>query len=74
MAISNHHLNISPHHSDIEAAQLLGVSVKTMRRWRHEMTGPPYKKLGDGRNGRVVYSEADLVEWLESRTVDTRVA
>lgn len=74
MKITNSVINIPLHHSDVVAAKIIGVSVKTLRRWRHQMIGPPYKKLGEGRNGRVVYSEADLADWLNGRTVDTRAA
>ena len=49
------------------AADLVGLSVKTLRRMRHEMRGPNYIKLGR----RVVYSETDLETWLDAHRVNT---
>lgn len=34
---------------------------------RYKGTGPKFLKLGEGQNGRIRYSEDDVVEWLESR-------
>jgi excisionase family DNA binding protein len=41
--------------NDIEAAEVLGLSVETLRRWRLERKGPKYYKLG--RNVRYLYSD-----------------
>ncbi len=45
------------------AAELIGMSKRTLEKWRSEGTGPPFLKLGR----RVLYSVADLEEWLRSR-------
>ncbi len=45
------------------AAELIGMSKRTLEKWRGEGTGPPFLKLGR----RVLYSVADLEEWLRSR-------
>ncbi len=45
-----------------EAAVVLGLSTKTLARWRWAGRGPRYRKLG----GAVRYSETDLQEFLES--------
>ncbi len=42
-------------------AQLFGLSVNTLQKWRMLGTGPAYCKLGKA----VYYREADLVEWIE---------
>ncbi len=44
-----------------EAAQLVGLSNRTMEKHRIYGTGPKYRKLG----GRVVYSVEDLTAWTE---------
>jgi predicted DNA-binding transcriptional regulator AlpA len=46
-----------------QVADLTGISVNTLRYWRHLGVGPPSGKLGR----RVVYRTADLEAWLEER-------
>ncbi|MCD4512186.1 helix-turn-helix domain-containing protein [Brucella pseudogrignonensis] len=46
-----------------EAAKLLSLSVRTLEKHRCKGTGPAYRKLG----GRVVYTVADLTEWIEEK-------
>ncbi len=51
-----------------KAAAFLGVSVRTLQRWRTEPPkggGPPFYKLGAKR---VVYRLSDLSRWAESRS------
>lgn len=43
------------------AAEKLGVSVHTLRAWRHRGRGPVYSKLGR----RVLYLPPDLDTYLE---------
>jgi excisionase family DNA binding protein len=44
-----------------QAAQVLGISVRTLERHRVAGTGPRWARLG-----RLVrYRESDLVEWIE---------
>ena len=57
------------HLNEHQAADITGLSVKTLRRMRHEMRGPQYVKLGR----RVVYSEADLGNWLHVHRVETGI-
>jgi predicted DNA-binding transcriptional regulator AlpA len=56
-----------------EAAELVGLSRRTLEKHRTYGTGPAYRKLG----GRVVYAVADLQEWadrgLKSSTSDPGV-
>ena len=58
------------HLNEHQATDITGLSVKTLRRMRHEMRGPQYVKLGR----RVVYSETDLGSWLNDNRVDTTAA
>ncbi len=45
------------------AAELLGMSRRTLEKWRGEGNGPPFLKLGR----RVLYATADLEAWVRSR-------
>ena len=42
-----------------EAARILGISPRTLEKYRCHGSGPTFRKLG----GRVVYSLDDLQEW-----------
>jgi predicted DNA-binding transcriptional regulator AlpA len=53
---------MTPVLSEHQAAELLGLSVRTLQRFRVEGRGPRYLKLG---RKRVAYAEADLGTWLE---------
>jgi predicted DNA-binding transcriptional regulator AlpA len=47
-------------------AELLGVSVALLRKWRLFRNGPPYHKVG-----RLVrYSSKEVLEWLHSRRAE----
>lgn len=45
-----------------EVSVMLGVSVRTLEKWRQEDAGPPYAKF----NGRVWYKKAQIDTWLDS--------
>jgi hypothetical protein len=49
-----------------EAAQRLGLSTATLKRYAATGRGPAFARTGDKR-GRVIYTAADLAAWLESR-------
>lgn len=53
---------MTPVLSEHRAAELLGLSVRTLQRFRVEGRGPRYLKLG---RKRVAYSEADIAAWIE---------
>ena len=44
-------------------AERLGVTARTIERWRAEGAGPPFLKVGRG----VRYDESDLSAWLAAR-------
>lgn len=44
-------------------AQLLGISSRTLIRWRLARTGPPVYRLGS----KVRYSRAATAQWLRAR-------
>jgi len=61
--------NSFPSHSnEREAAVMISVSVKTLQRWRHNRSGPPYIKL----KHLVRYSVKDLQSWLDRYKVSAR--
>ena len=46
-----------------EAAKILGVSHRTLEKYRVTGEGPPYFKFGR----RVLYLEEDVIEWAKSK-------
>lgn len=54
-----------------EAARLLGVSVRSLERWRGTGEGPPFVRLGQRR---VAYPPAGIDAWLAARSYDHRAA
>ena len=46
-----------------DVAQMTGMSVSTVRRWRLRKEGPKFLKL----NAAVRYRSEDVASWLESR-------
>ena len=46
------------------AAEILGLSPRTLERWRLEGKGPEYSKFGR----RVTYSFTALLTWAENQT------
>lgn len=48
-----------------DAAAYLGVSHKTLAKWRDSGIGPQYVRL----EKRVRYSKRDIMVWVESRKV-----
>jgi predicted DNA-binding transcriptional regulator AlpA len=52
-----------------DAAQALGLSVRTVERYRADGSGPPFVKLSPGQAGRVRYRRADLESWIANRCV-----
>ena len=48
-----------------EAARMLGISPRTLEKYRCHGSGPTFRKLG----GRVVYAVDDLEAWAERGAV-----
>jgi len=48
---------------ECEVAEITGLSLPTLRRWRLQQQGPRYAKLG----GSIRYRKSDITAWLESR-------
>ena len=49
-----------------EAGPIAKVAPQTLANWRALHIGPPYKKLGPGRNAAVRYNKARLLDWINS--------
>ena len=60
-----------------QVAEVLNVSVHTLRKWRSVGRGPRFVKIGGalrrghGQAGRVVYRESDVLAFIESQVVST---
>jgi len=54
--------------SEIHAAELLGVSSRTLQAWRSRNEGPPFVRMGRA----VRYRRQDLLAWIEQNTVAPR--
>jgi len=54
--------------TDVQAAELLGLGVPTLRNWRCHGKGPNYVKFGRA----VRYRVPDLLEWAEKNLVVPR--
>lgn len=57
--------------NEIEAAELLGISERTLQRYRVEGGGPPFTRIGARR---IAYPEAGIVEWAAARTFPHKAA
>ncbi|MBL1242805.1 MAG: helix-turn-helix domain-containing protein [Sulfurimonas sp.] len=53
-----------------QTADVIGVSSSTLENWRKEGIGPEYKKINNGKRGRILYPKVAIAEWL-SDTVKT---
>lgn len=51
-----------------EVGELLGLSVATLRAWRHRGRGPRFLRLGRS----VRYLPSDLADFVRASAVDTR--
>ena len=56
-----------------EAAEYLGVTSRTLARWRRTGCGPKYTRLGR-LTGRVRYERAELDHWMQARQHSHTVA
>jgi len=48
-----------------QTADMLGVRPNTLEIWRLHGKGPPFRKLGAGKQAAVRYAEVDLLAWLD---------
>ena len=57
--------HIPGHTSEAETAEELGVSVRTLRKWRQLRIGPPWTAVGR----QIHYRIESRLAWLKSREV-----
>jgi len=48
------------------------VSAGTIENWRAARKGPPYVKLGRGKNSPVLYRLSDVIDYEQKQTVKPR--
>jgi hypothetical protein len=53
--------------SEIQAAPILGLAVKTLQLWRQQSRGPRYVRLGR----RVLYPQSELAAYVARNLVST---
>jgi excisionase family DNA binding protein len=51
--------------TEVEAADLLKLSTRTLQSWRIKTEGPPFVRVGRA----IRYRLRDVVTWIEARTV-----
>lgn len=51
--------------SEVDAADLLGLSTRTLQCWRLQETGPAYVRAGRA----IRYRRRDLLEWIDANTI-----
>jgi len=52
-----------------QLAKYLSLDEGTLQNWRVKRQGPPWVKLGLGRNAKVAYRVADVEAWISEMTV-----
>jgi hypothetical protein len=57
--------HIPGHTDEFKTAEELGVSIRTLRKWRQLRIGPPWTSVGRF----IHYSDESRAEWLKSREV-----
>lgn len=51
--------------NESELSDALGVSVRTIQRWRESGDGPKFVKLSSGQKATVRYRVRDIKEWVD---------
>jgi excisionase family DNA binding protein len=57
----------SPLLTEVEAADALRLSTRTLQAWRIKKVGPPFLRAGRA----VRYRESDLTDWIEASIIST---
>lgn len=52
-----------------QVAELTGLKEQTLTNWRSQRKGPPFIRIS---NRAIRYDRAEVLEWLESKTVRPR--
>jgi AraC-like DNA-binding protein len=54
--------SLAPELTESQAATLLGLSIRTLQRYRIAATGPSFTRVGPRK---IRYARPDLVSWLD---------
>lgn len=54
--------------NEVRAAEILGLSIRTLQAWRAHGTGPCFVRAGRA----VRYRRSDLGSWIEANTIAPR--
>lgn len=54
--------------SEKDTSLMLGVSVATLKSWRHKKVGPNFYKIG----GLVRYTDEDIKKWINENYIDLK--
>ena len=54
-----------------QVSKIIGVSPSTLSNWRSELIGIPFKKMGNGKRGRVLYTKRNVAYWLLNNDLKT---
>jgi hypothetical protein len=57
--------HIPGHTNEFETAEELGVSIRTLRKWRQLRIGPPWTAVGR----QIFYDDSSRAAWLKSREI-----
>ena len=61
-------MNAKQYLTDVQAAEIMGLAVQTLRNWRCNRKGPKYSKIG--RSCR--YSQESIQIFMENNLVETQ--
>jgi phage terminase Nu1 subunit (DNA packaging protein) len=50
--------------NEVQAAEFLDLSIRTLQAWRVRSAGPPFVKAGRA----VRYRRRDLIDWIDANT------
>ena len=53
-----------------QAAEILGVEVDTLTKWRCEKTGPSFHRIGGFKKGAIRYAPLDLETYIKNSRVE----
>lgn len=55
---------------DVDIFDIYGLTLTSLRAYRRLGKGPPYVKIDDSKQGKVLYPVKLLEEWLESKLIN----
>ncbi|WP_173401544.1 helix-turn-helix transcriptional regulator [Bradyrhizobium cosmicum] len=65
MKVADRGNNPDPLLTEVQAADFIGLSIRTLQTWRTKAFGPAFVRAGRS----VRYRRSDLMHWIEANTV-----